>query len=98
MEAWRSSGSTAREYCKGKNFTATSLLWWSSQLRRKGARKRAAAKSDVRLARVVRSPIVAAAPVVVHVNGARVEVSSGADAALLATVMDTLVSRRGLSR
>ena len=98
VEAWRSSGSTAREYCKGKGFTASSLLWWSSQLQRAGTKKRPSSSGDVRLARVVRSTSASAAPIVVHVGDARVEVSSGADAALLWAVMDALISRRGLQR
>ena len=98
VEAWRSSGSTAREYCKGKAFTATSLLWWSSQLRRAGAKKRPASSGDVRLARVVRRSSAPCAPIVVHVGDARVEVSPGTDSRLLAAVMDALSSRRGVQR
>ena len=94
IEAWRSSGSTAREYCKGKGFTAGSLLWWSSQLQRAGGKKRPAPRRDVRLARVVRRPIAPAAPVVVHVGDARVEVSSEAQVPLLAAVVDALATRR----
>ena len=97
MEAWRASGSTAREYCKGKGFTASSLLWWSSQLKRAGAKKPPKARPQVRLARVLRS--VSATPlIVVHMGGARVEVSTGADASLLVAVMDALGSGRTVQR
>lgn len=94
IEAWRSSGSTAREYCKGKGFTAGSLLWWSSQLQRAGAKKGLGSSRGVRLARVVRRPSAPVAPVVVHVGDARVEVSSEVQVPLLAAVVDALSTRR----
>ena len=101
VKQWRASGRSAREYCRGKDFTAATLLWWSSRLRRAGAGP-GAATAPVRLARVVRlaerDDGARTAPIVVHVGGARVEVSAGADAAALAAVMDALGARRGGAR
>lgn len=36
VHAWRASGLSASEYCKGKAFTKGSLLTWSSRLGRAG--------------------------------------------------------------
>lgn len=90
IASWRASGKTSTEFCKGHGYSAKSLLWWSSQLRRKRVDK---PKSDgVRLARVIRAPSapLAATAVLVEFEGARVAVGSGASAETLRMVFEAL--------
>jgi hypothetical protein len=51
VEAWRSSGLSAAEYCKGQEFTAGTLYRWSSRLAQAGGGETVYA---LPLARVVR--------------------------------------------
>ena len=88
VAAWRASGKTAKEFCKGKDYTANRLLWWSSALNR---RKVAPKPNPLALMRVVgRSDPVRLGVMVVHLGDARVEVPAGADRATLCTVLDVL--------
>jgi len=92
VAAWRASGKTAREFCKGRDYTAARLLWWSSDLKRKGIGQ---ASGSVALTRVIRkheAPLQSMG-VVVHFGGIRVEVPAGADSATLSTVLDVLSAR-----
>lgn len=92
VAAWRASGKTAKEFCKGKDYTANRLLWWSSALNR---RKVAPKPNPLALMRVVRrSEPVHTGVMVVHLGNARVEVPAGADRATLCAVLDVLKSRR----
>ena len=94
VASWRASGLKSEEFCKGKGYSARSLLWWSSQLRRGrvGKPKKAA---SVQMARVVRAPIVASASgvVLVELGGARVAVSGGTSAETLRAVFEALRPR-----
>jgi hypothetical protein len=36
VDAWRASGMSAQEFCKQRGYSATTLYWWSSQLKRAG--------------------------------------------------------------
>ena len=76
VSAWRSSGQTAPEFCKGKEFSPGGLRYWSSRL------GRGEVVSEVRMARVVRAvpalePITS--PIVVEVGGACIAVQRGSD-------------------
>ena len=52
VNAWRASGKTAREFCKGRGFSEGGLHSWSSRLKRCGGEP-PGARPEVRLARVV---------------------------------------------
>lgn len=99
VEAWRTSGQSAAEFCVERDYTSKSLQWWASHLRRKVPRPQPNGKR-VTLARVVRRPLAtwspAPSPIVVQVGDGRVEVVSGADGTVLSVVFETLlaVSRR----
>jgi hypothetical protein len=93
VSAWRASGLTARRFCDGRGYSATRLYWWSSQLKRSGPESSSPGTRSVRVARVVleRSrPAAEAAPIVIQVGGARVEVSGDIDRAALSVVLQTL--------
>ena len=102
VEAWRRSGQRAAEFCKEREYTAKSLQWWSSHLRRRGPRP-ASKVARVALARVVRRPPAMqsspCSPIVVQVGEARVEVAAGVDRAALSVVFDALMAAaRGVRR
>lgn len=94
MSSWRSSGLTSAEFCSRHGYSARSLLWWSSQLRRKRTGK-ASKPAEVRLARVVRTPSTpsTASAVLIELEGARVAVGSAASAETLRAVFDALRGR-----
>lgn len=84
---------SAREFSEAREYTATTLYWWSSKLKR-GATPEP--KQRVRLARVVRKPDARSgprtAPIVVQVGPARVEVGADANADVLSVVLEALAS------
>jgi hypothetical protein len=86
-------GKTAREFCKERDYTAGRLLWWSSDLKRRGIVE--PRESSVVLTRVTRKPEVQlqALAVVVHLGGVRIEVPPGADKATVSTVLEVLSAR-----
>ncbi len=94
VRAWRSSGLTSKEFCRGRGFAAQTLLWWSSQLGRKQGLGSKTRQPRVVLARVVtkvRTPeVTARAAITLELNGARVEVAPGTDRATLSMVLETL--------
>jgi hypothetical protein len=91
VAAWRASGLTARKFCEGRDYAATRLYWWSSQLKSsEGSGKR---KPAVPMARVVRRGAAQAqprTPIVIQVGSARVEVPSDADRDTLSAVLQSL--------
>jgi len=101
VAAWRASGLSAAEFCKGKEYSLKGLQWWSSHLRRKSAAVREEARPAPRLARVVgaasATPSQSRPSLVVELDGARIEVPAGADRALLSMVLDALRARRAES-
>jgi hypothetical protein len=90
VAAWRASGKTAKEFCKGKDYAAERLLWWSSDLKRRAITTPQGAA--VALTRVVLKPDERhrASAVVVCWGGFRVEVAAGADKATVSTVLEAL--------
>jgi len=50
---WRASGKSAAAFCETREYSAKSLQWWSSQLKRRG-QLAASSEPQVKLARVVR--------------------------------------------
>ena len=57
MAAWRASGKTSEEFCKGRGYTAGGLQHWAHLLSK---REEAPMKPVVRVARVVTRPAVKA--------------------------------------
>jgi hypothetical protein len=94
VRAWRSSGLTSKEFCRGRGFAAQTLLWWSSQLGRKRGPGAKTHKPRVVLARVVSKGSAHEAAtrtaIRLELNGARVEVAPGTDPATLSMVLETL--------
>jgi hypothetical protein len=93
VAAWRASGKTAREFCKGRDYTAGRLLWWSSDLKRRGIG--GPPERSMVLARVIRKPEVRlqSSAIVVHLGSVRIEVPAGADRATVSTVLEVLSER-----
>ncbi len=92
VSEWRASGQSAAAFCETRAYSAKSLQWWSSQLKRRG-RLAASIEPQVKLARVVRGSRdtpSSAQRIVVMVGEARVEVPAGADRATLGLVFDAL--------
>jgi transposase len=90
VAAWRASGKTAKEFCKGRDYTAARLLWWSSDLKRRSIAQ--APGNPLALTRVMRRTETAlqSIAVVVHLGGVRIDVPAGADRATVATVLEVL--------
>jgi transposase len=88
VSAWRASGKSAREFCVDKDYSATTLYWWASRLKRDGQAK--PRHKPMRLARVVRkAPEEASkhAPIVLQIGPARLEIGRGADQTTLSNVL-----------
>jgi hypothetical protein len=93
VEAWRSSGMSAGEFCKGREYSATTLYWWSSQLKRAGARTQRGQRVPMaRVERKAERPSANSSPIVVQVGGARVEVTADVDRNTLSVVLEALAS------
>lgn len=94
VASWRASGLTSKEFSSRQGYSASSLLWWSSQLGRKRAAK-SSKPSEVRLARVIRAPGTSspAPSVLIEFEGARVAVGAGTSAETLRAVFEALRSR-----
>ena len=80
---WQASGRTAGEFAEGREFAASTLRWWSSELRRRKAGA---------FVRVVTAPIAAErdAALELEVGDVRVLVRPAFDRALLADVLAVL--------
>jgi hypothetical protein len=86
VRAWRESGQRPEDLARGKDFTASTLRWWTSRIGR----------SQPRFLQLV--PTGSAAPhkreLVVEVGTARIVIEQGFDPALLAAVVGALGSSR----
>lgn len=92
VSVWRASGQSASAFCEKHEYSAKSLQWWSSHLKRRGQLV-ASGETRVKLARVVhgdRYTTSTAQSIVVCVGEARVEVTAGADRATLELVFGAL--------
>jgi hypothetical protein len=88
VREWKASGKTAKQFVEGRDFKASTLVYWASCLRRGASARPARREPRVRMARVV-----AAAPsdsIVIAVGAARVAVRAGFDHALLRQVIKAL--------
>lgn len=86
---WKASGETSAAYALRHGLKKRSLLWWSSELGRKGLSAVPVAPS-VSFVEVAGLP--AAAPIRVRFRDAELDVASGADEATLMTVLRALRS------
>jgi hypothetical protein len=94
VREWRASGRTAKEYAEGREFKASTLVYWASCLRT-GAGGAARAKKREPRVRMVRVVPVAGAvrvddTIVVAIGAAHVAVRAGFDPALLRQVVRAL--------
>lgn len=95
VASWRASGKTARAFSAGRGWSAGTLLWWSSRLRRDADRS----APEVRFAQVVRSAVPARGPgagaIVVEWLDARLRITiePGANSDTLAAVLTLLAAR-----
>jgi hypothetical protein len=102
IQQWKESGKTAEDFAAGQPFKASTLKWRAAELRRAaegGERygKGRVANGPIRMARVVARPSAGgtlSSTVVVEVAGARIALSRGFDAELLAEVVRALGASR----
>src|SRR5688500_1350290 len=91
VEAWRASGKSASEFCRGREYSATNLQGWVSHFRRHSIPVEAPGRpKGVALARVVRAQGAGgfrSAAIVVAIGEARVEVPAGVDPSALVPVL-----------
>jgi hypothetical protein len=92
VEEWKASGRTAKAFAEGRDFKASTLVYWASCLRR-GPGKATPPRERrprVRMVRVVRRPRRPEDSIVVTVGPACVAVRAGFDEALLRRVVKAL--------
>lgn len=91
VAAWRRSGETAAEYARGREFAASTLKWWSSQLKALAAPPEPEPSSmKVAMIRVQRDAPREMAIAVVELDDAVVRIASGADEATLTALFGAL--------
>jgi hypothetical protein len=93
IQEWKSSGQSADDFARGREFKASTLRWWAGRFGRgavgqAASSKATAAKGSVRIARVVSSK--KADTLTVRVGGALVEVRTGFDHGLLRELVAVL--------
>jgi hypothetical protein len=96
VREWKASGRTAKEFAEGRDFKASTMVYWASCLRTGtgGARGTTKGEPRVRMVRVLRSSPRAEDAIVVAVGAARVAVRAGFDHALLREVVSALGDAR----
>lgn len=85
VSEWRRSGLSTAEFCRGRDFAASTLRWYSSRLRPRGE-----PEPKTAMIAVVRDAVRSRDSVLVELEGALVHVPTGADLATLATVFEAL--------
>jgi hypothetical protein len=92
VREWKASGRTAKEYAEGREFKASTLVYWASCLRTGvgGAPRAKKREPRVRMVRVVPSAVRVEETIVVAIGAARVAVRAGFDPALLRQVVQAL--------
>ena len=90
VREWKASERTAREFAEGREFKASTLIYWASCLRRGRVGAETTGSPPVRMARVVRSAPQAEDSIVIAMGVARVAVRAGFDEALLRRVVRAL--------
>jgi hypothetical protein len=92
VQEWKASGKTATQFVEGRDFKASTLVYWASCLRRGAgaSARRERRKPSVRMARVTAVPPRPDDAIVIAVGTARVAVRTGFDHALLRQVVKAL--------
>lgn len=95
VQQWKASGRTLEEFSEGQPFKASTLRWWTTELRRRNERGGRDSTDGIRMARVVRRRArVATGPttsrVVLEVSGVCIAVERGFDAELLSQVVQAI--------
>jgi hypothetical protein len=92
VREWKASGQTAKEFAAGRDFKASTLVYWASCLRTGagGTGRPKKRERSVRMARVVRVADASDGGIVVAVGAARVSVRAGFDPVLLRKVVMAL--------
>lgn len=92
VREWKASGRTAKEFAEGREFKASTLVYWASCLRTNNGSRAQPKKHEarIRMARVIAARPDAGDAIVVAVGAARVTVRSGFDPALLKQVVQAL--------
>jgi hypothetical protein len=96
VREWKASGQKSRAFAEGRDFKASTLVYWASCLKRgrvgaAGPQKR---QPRVRMARVVARSTRTDDSIVVAVGAARVTVRPGFDGSLLRQVVQALGEER----
>lgn len=87
VAAWRRSGVTAEQFCRGRGYAASTLRWYSSRLGQSVEEAEPAPKTAMVHVGAVRPR----ERIVLEVEGVRVHVPDAVDAATLRTVLDVLL-------
>jgi hypothetical protein len=92
VREWKASGQTSKAFAEGRDFKASTLVYWASCLKRGriGAARPQKRQPPVRMARVVPRSTRTDDAIVVAVGAARVSVRPGFDGALLRQVVQAL--------
>ena len=92
VREWKASGQTAKAFAEGRDFKASTLVYWASCLRRgrAGAARPQKRQPRVRMVRLVGAAKPASGSLTVRVGTAQVEVRSGFDRVLLRELVDAL--------
>ncbi|MBX3246056.1 MAG: hypothetical protein KF901_02610 [Myxococcales bacterium] len=88
VAAWRRSGLTAAEFCRGSDFAASTLRWYASRLGRSGELPTADTSTSVAMVKV--GEVRTRERIVVEVDDLHVHVPDGVDAETLRTVFAVL--------
>lgn len=93
VQQWKQSGQSASAFAEGKEFKASTLVWWGRRLRRG---EHEGAEPSIPMARVVTRPraVAPSATLVIELHGARVMLQRGFDAELLTQVVRALGGAR----
>lgn len=92
VREWKASGRSAKEFAEGREFKASTLVYWASCLRQRSSSPQPTSRPPrLRMTRVVRAARdTADDAIVVTVGAARVAVRAGFDGALLRQVVEAL--------
>ncbi len=96
VREWKASGRTAKEFAEGREFKASTLVYWRSCLRMGIGGSPGAKKRDprIRMVRVVPVSARAEEAIMVAIGPARVAVRTGFNPALLRQVVRALGDER----